>query len=350
MSVDLPTVVVEAHAETPAAMTVRPLSALGEVQRRALGAYSDATSIHAVDLPEQAADNALPGDPLRAARILRIEEALRAARGPLDVGDRDALATVQLRVSTAYSEARAHPEDAEAPFLVAEALRTLARIEDLNADVIGARALRRRADLLDGGRLIGLSEGGPLQSATGASVSLTVTLTDATASSVLLVDGEVRPAGKAIALLPGEHHLRVTAHGATLSAQFLTLTTETELTLAGGAARTPCAAADLAAALAAVPNSFAVVCPRWARIVQQKSAIEIRICSSTSCGASTTWSTVPLAAPPPFVGERSVWSSRWTWVSIGAAALVGGTVTAWSLGAFDRGDRPAPTWRWDGAR
>ena len=346
MPVDLPTVVVFANAEA----TARPLSALSDAARRALGAYSDATSIRAVDLPEAVNEKGVAGDPDRARRILRIEEALRSARGPLDVGDRDALAGVQIRVSLAYAEARAHPEDPEAPFLVAEALRTLARIEDLTANSSGARALRRRADLLDGGRLIGLSEGGPLAAATGPTIAVTIVLTDETSTSAVVVDGEPRESNKPITLLPGEHHVRVTAHGATLSGEFITVTSPIELRYRGGAPKAPCTAVDLSAALAAYPEGFNVACPRWLRIVQQKAAIEVRVCSRTSCGGPATWSTAPLATPPPVVAGGSVWSSRWTWVGIGAAAVVGGTVTAWSLGAFDRGEQPAPVWRWTGAR
>lgn len=342
MPVDLPTVVVEAGAESIA----RPLSVLDDRARRALDAFSDTTSVKPIGLPESASI-VVTVDPQRGARILKIEEALKNARGPLDLGDRDALTAVRLSVSEAYAEARAHPEDPEAPFLVAEALRTLARVEELAGDAIGARALRRRAELIDGGRRIGLSEGLPLEPATAATVAITFKLLDAGTTTVLFVDGEARDPSKPLSIVPGEHHVRVTAGSATVNAQFMTLATATEVTLRGGAPRTPCSASDLAPALAS--DSFAVLCPRWLRVLHKTTTIEVRICGAASCGAPSTWSTAPITTTPP-VAETSVWSSRWTWLGIGAAAVVGGSITAWRLGAFDRPDPPPPTWRWDGAR
>ncbi len=342
MPVELPTVVVEPSTANAA----RPVSALSAPARRALAAFSDAMGIRPIDLPESAVV-VVAVDPARAARLLAIEEALKNARGPLDLGDRDALAAVRLSVASAYSSARAHPEDPEAPFLVAEALRTLARIEDLAGDPIGARGLRRRAELIDGGRRIGLSEGGPLEPATVTTVAVSLRLLDATPSTVVFVDGEARDASKPLALIPGEHHLRVTVGAATVSAEWLTVGASTELTLRGGAPRTPCSSVDLTPALSA--DAFTVACPRFLRVLPKSATLEVRICSATACGPPSIWSTVPVATPPPVV-TTSPWSSRWTWLGIGAAAVVGGTVTAWSLGAFDRPSSPPPTWRWDGAR
>lgn len=342
MPVELPTVVVEPVA----APVARPVSALSAPARRALAAFSDAMGIRPIDLPESAVVP-VAIDPGRAARLLAIEEALRDAREPLDLSDREDLASVRLDVATAYAAARAHPEDPEAPFLVAEALRTLARVEDLAGDPIGARALRRRAELLDGGRRIGLSEGGPLEPVAVTTVAITLRLLDATPSTVVFVDGEPRDPGTPLALVPGEHHVRVVAGAATVTAEWLTVGAAREITLRGGAPRTPCSALDLAPALSS--DAFTVACPRFLRVLPKSETLEVRVCSATACGAPSIWSTVPVAKPPPVV-TTSPWSSRWTWLGIGAAALVGGTVTAWSLGTFDRPASPPPTWRWEGAR
>lgn len=346
MPVDLPALVVEADAPR----APKPLASLGDPSRRVLAAYTDATAIRLIELPEAALPTALPIDPARGARLLRIEEALRTAREPLDLGDLTAVPALRTSVATAYVEARAHPEDPEAPFLVAEALRTLARVEDLAGDAFGARALRLRAELIDGGRRIGLSEGGPLEPTKVATVRLTVALTDATKDTTLFLDGEARKLGDAFEIVPGEHHLRITSGARTLSAEWLTITEATGLTRRGGAKSTPCSATDLGAALGSVDGTFAVSCARWAHVSRLKTAVEIRICSATQCGKASTWSTVPLAEPPKVASGSSVWSSRWTWVGLGAAALVGGAVTAWRLGAFDRDEPPPPVWRWEGAR
>lgn len=341
MPVDLPTVVIEAHAQA------RMLSSLSLAEKRALHAYSEATGIVAVELPPDAAVSGIALDPERTSRLLGIEETLKAARAPLDLGEKEALPALRLRVASAYAKARAHPEDPEAPYLVAEALRTLARIEDVN-DPSGARALRARADVLDGGRRIGLSEGGPLDPPKEAPIAVTITLVDASSTTVVWIDGEERDVKSPIAVMAGEHHLRVVTESATLSAEWLTVTTPTQLTLRGGARRAPCSRTDLSRALPAL-EGFMVACPRWARVTPLKGAIEIRVCGPTSCGPAATWSTMTMVTPQP-PHTPSVWSSRWTWLGIGAAALVGGTVTAWSLGAFDRPDKPSPVWRWDGAR
>jgi hypothetical protein len=345
VAVDLPTVVVQAPAET----APKSLSSLSEAARRALAAHAHATGLHAVDLREQEKTTGIALDPDRAARIARIEDTLRAARGPLDLGDRDALPALRIRVAAAYSEARAHPEDPEAPFLLGEALRTLARIEDVAGDPSGARGLRLRADLIDGGRRIGLSEGGPFDATGGATIDLTLKLIDARASTIVWIDGEERDAKKPVSLIPGEHHVRVTAQGVTIVAQWITLTASGELPLRGDVATTPCSAQDLASALAS-PAGFQVGCARWMRVVERKESLEIRVCSATSCGPVSTWSTVPLIHPPATTPSKSVWSSKWTWIGVGAAAVVGGTITAWRLGAFDRGEAPPPVWRWEGAR
>ena len=345
MAVELPTVVVEAHAEN----APRPLSSLDEAARRALTAHGHETGLIAIELPEQQKPTTIPLDPERSARIARVEETLHAVRGPLDLGDKDALPALRVRVAAAYAETRAHPEDPEAPFLLGEALRTLARIEDIAGDASGARALRVRADLIDGGRRVGLSEGGPFEPTKAAAIEITVKWIDATASTALFVDGEPRDAKKPLSLQAGEHHVRVVAAGVTLHAQWITLASAGELTLRGGAPITACALNDVQPALASL-DGFHIACARWMRVERHKDSIEVRVCSSTSCGPSSVWSTVPIAptkAPPP---TTSIWSSRWTWVGIGAAAVVGGSIAAWRLGAFDRGESPPPVWRWEGAR
>lgn len=338
MAVDLPTVVVEGAA-------VVASHAMRDGERRALAAFTDAMGLHPVDPPVNAAV-ATAVDPAREARLLFIEDTLKKARGPLDLGDRDAVSALRTSVAAAYAEARAHPEDPEAPFLVGEALRTLARIEDLAGEPSGARALRRRAELLDGGRMIGLSEGGPLSPSPAATITVTFRWTDGAATA--FIDGAQRDVSKPVTLHPGEHHIRTASGTTTLHAAWVTIVEAGELPLRGSPPRVPCSLDDLSPALSA--SSFEIGCARWLRVTRRSGALEVRICGPTSCGAPSTWSTIPLAPPPPWRETSSAWSSRWTWVGIGAAALISGTITAWSLGAFDRREPPPPTWRWEGAR
>jgi hypothetical protein len=342
VAIDLPTVVIEADAP-------RPLSVLGPNEVRALGAHAETTGLRAVELPEAKRPAALPIDPFRSARILRIEETLRNARGPLDLGDREQLDDVRTRVAIAYHEARAHPEDPEAPFLVGEALRTLARVEELAGDAMGSRALRARADLLDGGRRIGLSEGGPSDPIKTTRVEVTITLLDAVKGTELFIDGERGDAGKPIALGPGEHHLRIVVDSAPIVAQWFAVADASAqtLTVRAGPGSVACSAQDLAPAFG--QNVFAVACARWLKVSRRKDAIAIRVCGNTSCGPESVWSTAPLVTPRP-ITETSLLRSKWTWIGVGAAAVIGGTITAWQLGAFDRKDAPPPTWRWEGVR
>lgn len=357
MAVDLPTVVVVDEAPKSA----RSLATLRDAEARALGAWHAATGLRAVDLPEPAPITFIPVDADRPLRLARIERALHEARGVLDLGDAKIVGETRARLAVAYAEARAHPEDPEAPFLVGELLRTLARAEDLAGDAEGARALRARAEVLDGGRRIGLSEGGPLDAPAAATSPFVLTLLDAPTAVVPFVDGERREG--ALSLVAGEHHLRlVAADGRTLAAQWF-FSGSAGLTLRLGSPRVACSATDLAPALEKLSTdahaSFAIACSAWLRVARRSTSItapppaasiEIQVCSAHDCGAPAVWSTVPLSPPPPRPESKSIFRSGWTWAAIGAAAVVGGTLTAWRLGAFDRDEPPPPTWRWEGAK
>lgn len=342
MAVDLPTVVVV--DESP-----RALSTLRDAEVRAFAAWRGSTGLHPVDLPAQPPIVTMPVDPERPLRIARIERALHEARGSLDLGDAKVVAEVRARLASAYDEARAHPDDPEAPFLVAEALRALARAEELAGDAEGARALRTRAALLDGGRALGLSEGGPIDLPKPEAKPFALTLLDAPAGSVTWIDGERREGATTLPL--GEHHLRVvTADGRTLVARWF-FADAVGLTVRVGPPRVACTADDLAPALGKI-TGFAVSCASWVRVVPHASSLEVRVCSTSACGPPSTWSTLPVSATPktPVPEQKSIFRSGWTWAAIGAAAVVGGTVAAWRLGAFDRGESPPPTWRWEGAK
>lgn len=346
MAVDLPAVVIEADAPAKA----QPLSVLRPSEVRALAAHKDATGLRAIALPAGKKSIAIVPDPERASRILRIEETLRAAREPLDLGDREQVGELRAKVALAYADARAHPEAPEAPFLVAEALRTLARVEELAGDAPSARALRVRADVLDGGRRIGLSEGGPSEPTVESAVSVSIALVEAEDATEVYVDGERRDVGKALSLAPGEHHLRIAHEGGTIVAQWLAIgdAKTQELSFRAGPGVVACSERDLERALN--KSSFSVACARWLRVTRAKDAIEVSVCGATSCEPASVWSTAPLAKPKPIPTETSFLRSKWTWIGVGAAAVVGGTITAWQLGVFDRPDPPPPTWRWEGAR
>lgn len=347
MALELPTlptvVVVDAAPAAPLG-----LSSLSEPENRALSAWRQGLGLATRELPDEPPLVTLPIDPERPDRLERVERALHAARGALDLADPSAAADVRARVAVAYAEVRAHPADPEAPFLAAECLRALARVEELVGDAEGAQALRVRAAAFDGGRRLGLSEGGPWEPPPVAALPFALTLLDAPAGAAALVDGERDVA----ALPPGEHHLRVvTTDGRPLAARWFHHD-GTGLVVRLGAPRPGCTGADLGPALARLAAdeqaTFGVTCGAWVRVVRRAASIEVRVCSAHDCGATSRWSTVPLPLPakPP---ATSALRSGWTWTAIGAL-VVGGTLTAWGLGAFDRERAPSPTWRWEGAK
>lgn len=351
----VPVVVVEADA--PA--TRRTSSALSASEARVLRAFADANGLAFVDVPADAGPTALPVDPGRDARIARVEGVLHAAREPIELGSESALDRVRATVAAAYAEIRAHPEDPEAPLLLGEALRTLARIEARAGDDDAARALRRRADVVDGGRRIGLSEGGSTSQDEApplATVPVRILLDGAGPAARVVVDGVPREPGTA-SLAPGEHHVRVVSGDAsTLLARWVSFANAPaqELALHVRVDETACSPRDLSRALASTATAatapFAVSCARWARVVRRAEGLELRLCDASSCGAATTLSTLDVAttkAPRP---QPSVWRSGWTWAAIGAAAVATGVLTAWGLGAFDPDPKPPPTWRWEGVR
>jgi hypothetical protein len=339
VAVDLPAIVVEEG-------TTSSVAALGGPELRAAKAFRDATGF-ALVAPVDPPPNAPSIDPDRPARIARIEATLHAARGPLELGDAEALPSLRAELAVAYAEARAHPEDPEAPLLLAEILRTMARAEDLAGETSGAAALRARATLLDGGRKIGLSEGASSESA-GARRSVTLAIEPA--GAVAFIDG-VRVTGTTLALGDGEHHLRVLDdRGVTLVARWIVVGAATNvLAVRAGTQPTPCTRSELSAAARSAAD-FSVHCGSWAIVRRTKASLEVRICGATSCAAPTHWGYAVPSTPPPIAPDKSVWRSPWTWVAIGAAAVAGGSIAAWRLGAFDRPDAPAPVWRWEGAR
>lgn len=347
--IDVPSVVIEAPAKAPFA-----LSTLTNAERSALAGFRAANGVQLVDVPADATATPIAIDPEADARIARVEATLHAARGPLDLGDRAAIDGLRARVSAAYADVRAHPEAPEAPFLLAEALRTLARIEDLAGDADAGRALRARASLLDGGRSIGLSEGEPNEGEKPARRDVAFTLVGEHAAAVLFVDGAPR-SDTTVPLAAGEHHVRVaTDDGATLAAAWIAIGATGGVTLRVGPDATPCSRADLAPALARVAagndEGFAVRCEKFAIVTRAPKHVDVRLCDRTGCERKSTWSTQPLLPPPPPPPEQhGLFHSGWTWAAIGAAAVAGGTLTAWRLGAFDRPAAPPPTWRWDGA-
>jgi len=203
-----------------------------------------------------------------------------------------------------------------------------------------------------------------------APVTISLVLEGAPPGARVRVDGARVPAMEpkasiALQLSPGEHHLRVVLpgpeplDGPTLHASFFVVGDAPGqlLRLRLGEPPSPCTTTDLAPALAATARDpraeFDVSCARWARVVRLgEGAIEVRLCGKTACGGRVEWVSPPKSSGGngrPSGGEgASVWSSPWTYVAIGAAAVVAGGVTAWRLGAFDRDDAPLPTWRWEG--
>jgi len=351
VAIDVPAVVV-------AGATVEHLSTLGAGGVSAVSAWGGATGFSPIEPKEDAAPPS-KNDPKRADRLVRIETTLREARVPLDVGDRTALAWLRASVAAAYQEARAHPEDPEAPWLVAEGLRTLARVEELAGDPEGAKALRSRASLLDSGRVIGLSEGGT------ATTSVTmreveIAFLGAPTGAIARIDGRALSTNTKLheKLAAGEHHLRVVAKGdgvldgPTMYASWFVVTDADTQTMSIRVAPDPvaCSMADLSRAGA--NESFEVSCTRWARVKKLSAvAVEVRLCGTHGCAPATTWMVPTTPKTPPVTTEPpSVWRSGWTYAAIGAAAVIAGSVTAWRLGAFDRPEAPPPTWRWEGTK
>ncbi len=362
MALDLPpaqhatvaTVVLEAGAPS----APRAPSILSDRQARALRAFAQARGLVLASLPADPAPRPLPVDPDREARLARVEAVLHAAREPIELGTAEsagALDRVRTEVAGAYAEIRAHPEDPEAPFLLGEALRTLARVEARAGDDDAATALRRRAAVVDGDRRVGLSEGGPLVETPPKAVPVRLVV-DAPSGARVVIDGVPRDAGT-IALPAGEHHVRViAADGGALLARWASIGSEPEqaLSLRVPVETAACSASDLSGALASTALDpaapFAVSCARWLRVVRRGGALGVRVCDPTRCGPETTLSSVDVSADARPEPAPSLWRSGWTWAAIGATAVASGLVTAWGLGVFDADPRPPPTWRWEGAR
>jgi hypothetical protein len=362
VAIDLPAIVIE----TEAPRTMRTLASLGDANEglRAFVAHEDARAIDAAIAPPPVtfAFDAVE----HATRVASIEASLHAARASLDLADPKSVESLRAKIAETYAKVRAHPEDAEAPWLLAETLRTLARIELLAGDAEAASELRARARVIDGGRLLGLSEGTEgAAAAADARVTIALTLVGAPKGSIAHVDGASAPADATVTLkiAPGEHNLRVVLggedgmDGGTIDARWLAVGDAAQQTIAFRVAPPPpaCTRDDLAPAidaLAAGSGAFAVECGRW--IVVRKTgarAVEVRVCDAYACGAPSTWMAPPIETPkghPADGGETSVWSSPWTYVALGAGAAAIGGIVAWRLGAFDRPSAPPPTWQWQG--
>ena len=360
MAVDLPTVVIEADAPR----TPQGLSVLGPALG-ALRSWEQHAQVHAVALPVDPAPRPLSLDPAHSARVASIEGALHAARATLDLGEPSTVDSVRARLAAAYDDARAHPQDAEAPWLVAEALRLSARAEALAGDPIAAAVLRARARLLDGGRALGLSEG--IDAVPGAqAIDATVTLDGAPPGTLARIDGEPHDATKPFVarLAPGEHHLRVTLtdpdgldRGVLLARWVTVVDADSAIRARVADGPVACSARDLGPALEAAARNatFEVRCPRWAIARRVGPAtLDVRTCDARSCAASETWLGLASGKPPAARTDGGAvhgpWRSGWTYVAIGAATLAVGGLAAWRLGAFDRPQSPPPTWRWEGIR
>ncbi len=368
MTLDVPAVVIESPAEA----TPRPLSALGVAFAGRI-AWETAESVRAVELPEPPTPPKPHLDPERASRLTRIETIMRDARTELDVADVAQLGHVRAALAAAYGEARAHAEDPEAPFLVAELLRLLARAELVAGDLGGASALRARARLLDGGRLLGLSEGAAPLPPQAPLVTVTWTA-DADPGTVAYLDGNEHafgPAPLVLTIEPGEHHVRIVARDLRDPSNVLETSVWAGWIVVAAAepARTfllprapikACSRDDLAPALTAVAadanGHFAVGCTDWALLREKPNgALEVRRCDAHGCAPPVVWMTKPkgksggdgVDPPPP---STSIWRSGWTYAAIGAVAAVAGGLAAWRLGAFDRGEAPPATLRWEGVK
>jgi len=343
--------------------TARPPSALTKKPALALAAWAATHQESPVALPPDAPPPTgwVLDATARATRVGHVEGALRRARTLLDDGDPTKAMAARGFATEAYAEARAHPEDPECPTWLAEALRALARAEALGGDATGAAGLLHRARLLDGGRLLGLSESPALVALpTGPVRTLRVTVAGKSKTRVY-VDGAL--ATGPVSVETGEHHLRVVIaregelDGPLLDARLFSVgDTDATIELHDPVEVVPCSGADLADALGALAKDpkavFVARCPGWARVVpREDGSIAVQRCGPTGCAKPTVWLAPEVSPKPiPLPPSTSVLRSPWTWVAIGAGVVVAGSLTAWKLGAFDRKEAPAPTWRWEPTR
>jgi len=345
--------------------SVKAPSSLGKKPSQALSAWASAHGESPTAVVPDAPLLASPvSDPkARATRVADVETALRRARTLLDDGDPTKAATARGFAAEAYAEARAHPEDPECPSWLAEALRALARAEALGGDATSAAGLLHRARLLDGGRVLGLSESPNLVVLPkGTPHALRVSVAGKRKLETrVYVDGALTTGP--VSIEAGEHHLRVVVaregelDGALLDARLFSMgEADAALELRDPIEVVPCSAADVEDALALVAKdqtaTFSVLCPRWARVVpRDDGSIAVQRCGPTLCTAATIWVAPEVAqkpiAPPP---TTSLLRSPWTWVAVGVGVVGAASLTAWRLGAFDRKEAPAPTWRWEPTR
>ena len=359
LATSLPVVVVEAPSSN-----ILDRATLDKPHRRALAAFVEAAGEQLVDpVPDLVSSPFASTDPQeRGARSRRIEGALKRARTLLDDGDATKAAEARGAASLAYAEARAHPEDPECPLWLAESLRALARAELLaGGEATGAAALFRRASLLDGGRVLGLSESAPTKSIPPqVKHTLRLSLAFATTPTVVSVDGQ-RFVG-ASDLEPGEHHLRIVEvgagglDGAVLEARFFDMgDADTTLVVRVGSPAVACSMRDLAPSLSALAKddgaAFDVACTRWGRIVARTDGtVGVQLCGKTRCTKGTVWAGSEAIVGPTPAPAPSPLRSPWTWVAVGIGVATAAGLTAWGLGAFDKQPTSAPTWRWEPAR
>jgi len=359
VAVDVPVVVIEAGHVVPVA-TMRARSALSSWERtvgmRAVApAEEKRPALDTVKAEELDRDGRTRRD-----RVMQIERVLHLARGKLDLGDAAVVGDVRAMLAEVYALERANVADPEAPTLVAEVLRAQARCELLAGDTAAATALRTRADLLDGGRLIGISEGAAPIATASPRVRVELVAPAAGEGELhVVIDGDDRVVAGSSRLpwelVPGEHHVRATIRSAEgeslLDARWFDVAAsgaEIHLRSARIAAENPCSREKLERA--ALASAAAPGCALWARVAPMRSdVVEVSLCSAAGCAEPTRWAAPSLMPVAPAVKPSSSVGS-WTWIALAGAAVVGGSVAAWRLGAFDRPAAPPPTWHWEGAK
>jgi hypothetical protein len=339
---ELPTLAIEAPR----------LDALPAPARRALSAFGHARGVRPVD-PVDAPIGLPPIDRSHSSRVEAVEEILHEVRSPLDLGERDAIDEIRARLAEAWATVRAHPEDPEAALLASEVLRALARLEALAGDDLGARTFFARADLLDGGRVLGLSEGDRRPSPGAPSFPVAFAPIASGLSIRVIVDGLAIDTAQAT-LVGGEHHVRIeeATTGRTLHGSWLPVTGAAKFAPTLAVSIASCSRRDLL-------RGAEATCARFAVVRAVTGGIEARICAHNRepplplarCEPATVFLDTEASRPDRAPHEeRSILRSPWTWVAVGAAVIATGAGIAHGLGAFDRPERPPPTWRWEGAR
>jgi hypothetical protein len=297
-------------------------------QRRALGTWAALRDVRVSQPLELPVATLAVGavDPHVADAVEDLLERARDAMAAVDG------ASVDAHLATADALLRAHPEQPQAAWLMAEVERARAarwrRIAPTDSEA--AERAWMRAEALDGGRQPGIGEQAAASRAPDASLELVAPGSDA---GQTWLDG--RPVGARAETRAGLHALVVTWAGSPVWAEWKEAPAGASRMDLDAPRPAPCTTEDLAGVrLEREPRERIVVpdsvrCARWIAVAPGGHPQEVRVaaCEAGRCGPLVDWRMPePWAAPTPArstdASSRARWPAWATWSAVGAGAAI----------------------------